>query len=159
MYPGGGLDPTGKMSKATFKFSISLSIAFRQCFSSFALSILKASSIVLGTSIPYLWVIHLTLEFIPAMILSCRRRVRDSHHAKAGWVEILLDIAYSATSSGLEYFNIFSGIHCFDLSYHSTSKSNPAVVCRICLLPLLVFMYVISFNSIAVLSAFYDIIS
>ena len=71
---------------------------------------------------------------------------------------ISLDIAYSATSSGLECFSILKGIHCVELSLYLTSKSHPAVVFRMRLLPRFVLIY-ISSGSTASLFFLWSIIS
>ena len=58
-----------------------------------------------------------------------------THHAKAGSCTILLAMAYSATSMGLDSLRSLSGIQCDPPSFHSTNKDHPFVVHRRCWVP------------------------
>ena len=130
------------MSKATFRFSISLLMASLQKWLPFLSSIRRASATLFGTSMPYLCDIFRTRALTEAMILSRRRRVYGTHQQKAGSRSMLRDTANSATSTGLDSLSMFKGIHSSSPIFHCTNNFHPAVVRRIRRVPLLVVMYI-----------------
>ena len=80
----GILDPSARIQKATFRFSVSLLNTFI-C----RMLILIYSSFVewlteVGSSTPCLWVTMPILLFVPATIVFRRRRVKGTHPLKVG---------------------------------------------------------------------------
>ena len=126
--PGGAFSPSPSISKAMPTLDISFFVASAQKVLPFFLSKRRASSIVRGTSMPYLCVRFLTRELTADMITSRFLRVYGTHHAKAGSSSMFLAVTYSATSIGFDSLSTFNGIHCFVPSFHLIRNCQPTVV-------------------------------
>ena len=106
--------PEGRISKATPKPFLS--------------SIWYTCSMLLGISIPYLWVVFLIFVLIKVIITSLFLKVYGTYHTKAGLLSISLDLAYSINSIRFYSLRSFMGTHDSDLSFHCTSTPHPEVV-------------------------------
>ena len=120
---------------ASRTFFISFVIAFHNKVSPFSFSIRIASSTVLVTRIPYLWVLSQYL-CVFEMMRSRFRYTNLTHHEKDGSSDILFSTAYSASWTGYEYFISFSLFHVVLPSFHFRFTSQPFVVVTRCCIPL-----------------------
>ena len=115
-------------SKSTETFFISHLITSLHVVSLFSQSISYASLRFLGIRIPYLLSLNFTQFCTDEMVRFRFFNACGVHHANTGSLVILLVSAYSATSIGLDSFQLHNGIHDSDPSHYFTRKSHPFVV-------------------------------
>ena len=119
--------PSGNMSKVTLRFFISLFKSSRHKVFPFSSSRSYASWTVDGSWTPYLWDNIFVLSFTAEIILSLLLRLNGTHHKKSGSISIPLDDENSDTSTGLDFFKLFKGIHWSVTFFHWTNKFHHKV--------------------------------
>ena len=117
-----------KTSKATWALGNSFSIYFVQKVVPIFLSILYASSTVLGTWIPNLCVVLQYFALTFEIILYLFRITFFTHYLKAYSSSMFFATVYSVSSKVFEAFRSFNGIQLKVPSFHYSSNFQPMVV-------------------------------
>ena len=119
--------------KVLHTFINSFSPKHSTCF----LSILRASSTLLGTLIQNLWVVHQYSEFIFERMRPLNLMIYLTHQLNTSLFSVLLALAYSASSRGSEAFKYSSFTKEVDTPLHSSKRFLQHMFCLQCILPLL----------------------
>ena len=130
-----------KISNATWRLDIYLSIASSQKVFAFIVSRAWDYLTQKGTTKAYLCVVSFTRAFTTETIFSLFWRVYGNHHAKAGSSEMPWEVENLATSIGLDYSVTNRGIHCLLSYFQATSKFHPTVYFCLRRWPNLVMIY------------------
>ena len=126
------------ISKAAFRFSISILISSIYRVLSFVSSSFLAWVTEMGSSTPFLWVTLLILLLTLATMRSRRQRVQGAHYLKEGSVSIPLATVNLDFFKGIYYLRRFSGIHSSSSFFYRMSRDQLEVVWRRHYCPLLV---------------------
>ena len=129
-------DTYSQASKDARTFFIYLWTAVYHSVFPFYLSIAKASSTDLGTSITKSCVVRQYLAFSLAINLLRHFNTSLTHHLKAGCTSKRFPAAYSANSTGLDDSKSLSGIQLEEPPLHSTKRYHSHVVFFGTMLPL-----------------------
>ena len=119
-----------------------ISFAMESCHSIylFLASNHLALSIYIGTSIPNLWVLLVTLELMAEIIIYLFLRVNGTHDENAGSSKMPFATKNSATSTGLDSFRILIVVQVTVSSFHWMSNFCRVVFFLIFLTPLFFVM-------------------
>ena len=127
--PAGAVSPCFLISNSTRTLFISFMMASNHSWSPFSLSISIASAVDRGMRMPNLYPDRLCHDCDILIRRFLFLRMWAAHQSNAGSSIMRLSKAYSAVSTGLVSFSSFRGSQEVDPSAHSTSRSQPAVVC------------------------------
>ena len=139
-HPAGDFRPCSKISNATQTLNISFARASLLIVFPFALSSSMGWATLLGISIPYLWMVFLSQDFMAKRIMLRFCSVYRTHQAKVASTSMPLAHANSMVSTGWDCVRSASATHDSDPSCHLTKSFQLAVVHLSLLWPLFTVM-------------------